>query len=186
MNCFAIKSTDEKNLRILVLADEMEKKGLRLFPHYQNFPAVSHKTQAPESCLESWNHSRSKNMSIIPQPLPISCGGQFTISAELHSIDLVEKPGVARDQSEFHYKEGPDSNQRNSRTHPVSLVPGTEKSKSVANQELAEPDQEQSTSSPEEFNGSPMQYEDALSVYEVRSEERRVGKEGRSRWSPYH
>ena len=27
MNCFAIKSTDEKNLRILVLADEMEKKG---------------------------------------------------------------------------------------------------------------------------------------------------------------
>ena len=30
MNCFAIKSTDEKNLRILVLADEMEKKGFWL------------------------------------------------------------------------------------------------------------------------------------------------------------
>ena len=129
---------------------EMERKGLSLFPHYQNFPAVRHKNQTSDLCLESWNHSCSKNMSIIPQPLPISCGGQFTI-----------KPGVARgsterDQSVFHYKEGSDSNQGNSRTHPVSLVPGTVKSKSVANQELAEPDQEQSTSSPEEFNGSPM------------------------------
>ena len=33
-------------------------------------------------------------------------------------------------------------------------------------------------------NGSPMSYKEAVNAY--RSEERRVGKECRSRWSPYH
>ena len=142
---------------------EMEKKGLRLFPRYQNFPAVSHKTQAPESCLESWNHGHSTNMKNMQEFPPILCVGQFTTSAEVHSINLIDKQAISRhsterDLSEFHDKEGSDSEQGNSRTHPLSLVMGTEKSKPAANQEIAKPDREQPTSSLEE---------DALSIYEV-------------------
>src|SRR2546430_4973620 len=39
---------------------------------------------------------------------------------------------------------------------------------------------------PEQADGQPLHDETQATVHDERSEERRVGKECRSRWSPYH
>ena len=147
---------------------EMEKKGLGLFPHYQNFPVVSDNPKAPSSRKSIYESAT--NTDNLPESPPIPCGGQFTTIAEVHNIYLEEKPGLDNcftERGKYQSKEDSDNDQGNSKTHAVNLDTAIDKSKPVANQEIAVSDKEQSTPSTEDFNGSPIQYEDALSIYEV-------------------
>ena len=147
---------------------EMEKKGLGLFPHYQNFPVVSDNTKAPSSRKSIYESAT--NTDNMPESPPIPCGGQFTTIAEVHSIYLEEKPGIASRSTErgiFQRKKETANDLENSKTHAANIGTGIGNSQSVASQELAVFDKEQSTSSPEDFNGSQLQYEDALSIYKV-------------------
>ena len=150
---------------------EMEKKGLGVFQHHQqNFPASSVKTKISLSNIENWNHGRANSKSKMSESPPIPCSGQFTTSAEVHNIYLEEKPGLDNcftERGKYQSKEDSDNDQGNSKTHAVNLDTAIDKSKPVANQEIAVSDKEQSTPSTEDFNGSPIQYEDALSIYEV-------------------
>ena len=147
---------------------EMEKKGLGIFPHYQNFPVVSDNTKAPSSRKSI--HESATNTNNMPESPSNPCGERFTTIAEVHNIYLEEKPGIASRSTErgiFQSKEETANDLENSKTHAAYLGAGIGNSKSVDSQELAVSDEEQSTSSPEDFNGSQLQYEDALSIYEV-------------------
>ena len=75
---------------------EMEKKGLGLYSHYQNFPAVSDETKTSASCLESRNHGHLTNKNDVPESPPIPCGRQVTTVAEVHNCYLHERPEISR------------------------------------------------------------------------------------------
>lgn len=147
---------------------EMDKKGLGLFHNYQNIQTLSDKAQKPQaSSLEKWNHNSATNKNHLLQHPPIPCGGKFITSAEIHNCYLEAKPDSASSSKERDNSEDLDNVQGNSKTHAVSLGAGLKGGKPSTDKEAAGSDKEQSTSSPDDYNSPPIQYEDALSIYEV-------------------